>query len=46
MKALQSSAERQKDLYDVAESQSGYFTAKQAEAIGYRSVRQATAELA
>lgn len=33
----QSSLERQQDLYDLAESQSGYFTTKQASALGYAS---------
>ena len=33
----QSSLERQKDLYQLAESQSGYFTTKQASALGYAS---------
>jgi len=37
MHALQSPLERQKDLYQLAESQSGYFTAKQAAALGYAS---------
>jgi predicted transcriptional regulator of viral defense system len=33
----QSPLERQKDLYQLAESQSGYFTTKQASALGYAS---------
>lgn len=33
----QSSLERQQDLYELAESQSGYFTTKQASALGYAS---------
>jgi predicted transcriptional regulator of viral defense system len=33
----QSPLERQKDLYELAESQSGYFTTKQASALGYAS---------
>jgi len=37
MRALQSPLERQKDLYQLAESQSGYFTTKQASALGYAS---------
>src|SRR4051812_25769048 len=37
MQVLQSPAERHTDLYRLAESQSGYFTAKQAEALGYGS---------
>ena len=30
-------SERQKELYQLAESQGGYFTAKQAAALGYAS---------
>src|SRR5580704_18402002 len=37
MRVLQSPLERQKDLYQLAESQSGYFTTKQASALGYAS---------
>src|ERR1700728_1420911 len=37
MYVLQSQLERQKDLYQLAESQSGYFTTKQASALGYAS---------
>ena len=37
MQILLSPLERQKDLYQLAESQSGYFTAKQAAALGYAS---------
>ena len=37
MHVLQSPLERQKDLYQLAESQSGYFTTKQASALGYAS---------
>jgi len=37
MQVLQSPTERQKELYSLAESQSGFFTAKQAEALGYTS---------
>src|ERR1700722_10304969 len=37
MRALQSPLERQKDLYQLAEWQSGYFTTKQASALGYTS---------
>ncbi len=37
MHALQSPLERQQDLYQLAESQSGYFTTKQASALGYAS---------
>ncbi len=37
MHGLQSPLERQKDLYRLAESQSGYFTTKQASALGYAS---------
>ncbi len=37
MQAPQSSAERQKELYELAESQSGFFTTKQAEALGFAS---------
>jgi predicted transcriptional regulator of viral defense system len=37
MHVLQSSLERQKDLYQLAESQNGYFTTKQAAALGYAS---------
>jgi predicted transcriptional regulator of viral defense system len=33
----QSTLKRQKDLYQLAESQSGYFTTKQASALGYAS---------
>jgi predicted transcriptional regulator of viral defense system len=37
MQAMQSPRERQKDLYQLAESQSGYFTTKQASTHGYAS---------
>lgn len=37
MHVLRSPLERQKDLYQLAESQSGYFTTKQASALGYAS---------
>ncbi len=37
MHMLQSPLEREKDLYQLAESQSGYFTTKQAAALGYAS---------
>ena len=37
MQNVQSPAERQKELYELAESQSGFFTTKQAEALGYTS---------
>src|SRR5665213_2326589 len=37
MHILQSPLERQKELYQLAESQSGYFTTKQASALGYAS---------
>lgn len=37
MHVLQTPFERQKDLYQLAESQSGYFTTKQASALGYAS---------
>lgn len=37
MSGPQSPHERQKELYQLAESQSGYFTTKQANALGYTS---------
>ena len=37
MRSQQSPLETQKDLYQLAESQSGYFTTKQASALGYAS---------
>ncbi len=37
MLAAQSPLERQKELYQLAETQSGYFTTKQAAALGYTS---------
>jgi predicted transcriptional regulator of viral defense system len=37
MHVLHSPLDRQNDLYELAESQSGYFTAKQAAALGYAS---------
>ena len=37
MSGPQSPRERQKELYQLAESQSGYFTTKQAVALGYTS---------
>jgi predicted transcriptional regulator of viral defense system len=37
MQTIFSSSERQKELYQLAESQGGYFTAKQAAALGYAS---------
>ncbi|MEO7144902.1 MAG: type IV toxin-antitoxin system AbiEi family antitoxin domain-containing protein [Bryobacteraceae bacterium] len=37
MSSPQSPHERQKELYQLAESQSGYFTTKQANALGYAS---------
>ena len=37
MRSQQSPLETQKDLYQLAESQSGYFTTKQASALGYGS---------
>jgi predicted transcriptional regulator of viral defense system len=37
MQDLQSPLERQKDLYQLAETQGGYFTAKQAAGLGYAS---------
>src|SRR5580704_3772786 len=37
MRVLQSPLERQKDLYQLAEAQSGYFTTKQASTLGYAS---------
>lgn len=38
---MQTSNERQKELYQVAEAQGGYFTAKQAAALGYASNKRA-----
>ena len=37
MNVLQTPLERQKELYQLAESQNGYFTTKQASALGYAS---------
>ena len=38
---MQTSNERQKELYQVAEAQEGYFTAKQAASLGYASNKRA-----
>jgi predicted transcriptional regulator of viral defense system len=37
---MQSPSERQKDLYELAESQGGYFTTKQAASLGYSSSKR------
>lgn len=38
---MQAPAERQKDLYQIAETQGGYFTTKQATSLGYASNKRA-----
>lgn len=38
---MQTSNERQKELYQIAEAQGGYFTAKQAASLGYASNKRA-----
>jgi len=38
---MQTSSERQKELYQVAETQGGYFTTKQAASLGYASNKRA-----
>lgn len=38
---MQTSNERQKDLYRIAQAQGGYFTAKQAASLGYASNKRA-----
>jgi predicted transcriptional regulator of viral defense system len=40
MPSLQSPRERRKELFQLAESQSGYFTTKQAAALGYTSSKR------
>jgi predicted transcriptional regulator of viral defense system len=38
---MQASNERQKELYQIAEAQGGYFTTKQADSLGYASNKRA-----
>jgi predicted transcriptional regulator of viral defense system len=38
---MQTSNERQKELYQIAEAQGGYFTTKQADSLGYASNKRA-----